>query len=128
LLTTWILAVDYGASVIVAKEGDSAKQGDGTDVMGRDLLPVVSKQDLATEIKVGKRMPSFKVLNQADTRTWYFQELLKSRGYWRLVVFAGNMKDVRQKARIEKLGQQLSGEKKFPQKVHAGEQALRCRD
>lgn len=68
--------------------------------MGRDSLRVVSKQDLATEIKVGKRMPSFKVLNQVDARPWHFQELLKSKGYWRLVVFAGNMKDVRQKARI----------------------------
>jgi phenol 2-monooxygenase len=89
--------------------------------MGRDSLRVVSKQDLATEIKVRKRMPSFKVLNQADARPWHFQELLKSKGCWRLVVFAGNMKDVRRKARIEKLGQQLSWERSFVQKVHAGE-------
>lgn len=113
MLTRWVLAVDYGASVIVAKEGDSAKQGDGTEVMGRDSLRVVSKQGLATEIKVGKCMPSFKVLNQADARPWHFQELLKSKGCWRLVVFAGNVKDPRQKARIEKLGQQLSGKSSF---------------
>ena len=34
----------------MANEGDSAKQSDGTEVMGRDSLPVVSKQDLATEL------------------------------------------------------------------------------
>jgi phenol 2-monooxygenase len=62
--------------------------------MDRDSLRVVSKQDLVTEIKVRKRMPSFKVLNQADARPWHFQELLKSKDCWRLVVFAGNMKDV----------------------------------
>jgi phenol 2-monooxygenase len=53
-------------------------------------------------------VPSFKILNQADARPRHFQELLKSNRCWRLVVFAGNMKDVWQKARIEKLGQQLS--------------------
>ena len=62
-------------------------------------------------------MPSFKVLNQADARPWHF----KSKGCWCLVVFVGNMKDVRQKAMIEKLGQQLSWERSFVQKVHAGE-------
>jgi phenol 2-monooxygenase len=64
---------------VLSKEGDSAKQGDGTEVIGRDSLRVVSKQDLATQIKVRKRMPSFKVLNQADARPWHFQELLKSK-------------------------------------------------
>jgi phenol 2-monooxygenase (NADPH) len=74
------IAVNYGASVVVAKEGDSTKQGDGTDVMGKEALRVVTKQDLAKDVKVGMRMPSFKVLNQADARPWHFQELLKSRG------------------------------------------------
>lgn len=67
-------------SVIVAKEGDSMKQGDGTEVIGKDSLRVISKQDLAKDIKVGMRMPSFKVLNQADARPWHLQELLESRG------------------------------------------------
>jgi len=66
MLARWVLVVDYGVSVIVAKEGDSAKQGDGTEVMSRDSLRFISKQDLTTEIKIRKRIPSFKVLNQVD--------------------------------------------------------------
>lgn len=98
---------------MVAKEGDSTTQGDGTDVMGKESLRVVSKQDLAKDIKVGMRMPSFKVLNQADARPWHFQELLKSRGCWRIVIFAGNMKNSQQKPRIEKLSKKLGNEKSF---------------
>jgi phenol 2-monooxygenase (NADPH) len=60
-----ILVVDYGTSVIVAKEGESMKQGDGTDVMGKESLRVIIQQDLAKDIKVGMRMSRFKVLNQA---------------------------------------------------------------
>jgi phenol 2-monooxygenase (NADPH) len=107
------IAVDYGASMIVAKSGDSEKQGDGTDVLGKSELRVVSRQELAGEIQVGMRMPSFKVLNQADARPWHFQELLKSNGRWRLVVFAGNVKNESQKSRIDALGKKLGGEKSF---------------
>src|ERR1700744_5148793 len=84
------VAVDYGASVIVAKEGDSVEQGDGTAVLGEAKFRVVSDQRLATQIKVGMRMPSFKVLNQADARPWHFQERLKSNGTWRVVIFSGD--------------------------------------
>ena len=118
----FLIAVDYGASLIVAKAGDSTTQGDGTDVMGGVDAShrLVSNQDLATNIKVGMRMPSFKVLNQADARPWHFQELLKSTGCWRLVVFAGDIKNGtnagNQKAKIDRLGAQLAGEDSFLKK------------
>ncbi len=73
------IAVDYGASVIVAKAGNLAEQGDGTAVesAGRDDKDrVVGKQDLASNIKMGMRMPSLQVLNQADARPSQFQEPL----------------------------------------------------
>ncbi|KAJ9608456.1 hypothetical protein H2200_007444 [Cladophialophora chaetospira] len=107
------VAVDYGASVIVAKAGDSTEQGDGTEVLGEEKLRVISEQELAKEIKVGMRMPSFKVLNQADARPWHFQELLKSNGTWRVVVFAGNIKSASQKTRLDALGEKLSSPTSF---------------
>jgi phenol 2-monooxygenase len=59
------VAVDYGASIIVAKDGDAAEQGDGTDVSQKQkALRVIGYQELATNIKIGMRMPSFQVLNQ----------------------------------------------------------------
>lgn len=48
------IAVDYGASVIVAKEGDAIEQGDGTDV-GKKVDRVVGKQQLASNVKIGMR-------------------------------------------------------------------------
>ena len=108
------IAVNYGASLVVAKAGDAAKQGDGTDVnVGDNEHRIVSDQELATNIKVGMRMPSFKVLNQADARPWHFQELLKSNGRWRIVVFAGDIRDSKQKAKVDKLGERLGAEDSF---------------
>lgn len=89
------------------------KQGDGTEVIGKDSLRVISKQDLAKDIKVGMRMLSFKVLNQADARPWHLQELLESRCCWRLVVSVDNKKDSQQKAKIEKLGEELGADGSF---------------
>jgi phenol 2-monooxygenase len=100
--------------MIVAKGGDSENQGDGTDVLGKHTeLRVLSQQDLAIDIKVGMRMPSFKVLNQADARPWHFQELLKSNGRWRLVIFAGNVADSSQHGKVKKLGEALGNPKSF---------------
>lgn len=107
------IAVDYGASVIVAKEGDSKKQGDGTEVLGQQQYRVYSQQKLASNVRVGMRMPSFKVLNQSDARPWHFQELLRSNGTWRLVVFAGDIKDAQQRGRIEALGGKLGAADSF---------------
>ncbi|KAJ9306197.1 hypothetical protein DTO217A2_4313 [Paecilomyces variotii] len=106
------IAVDYGSSVIVAKPGDAASQGDGTDVATTSNR-VVGKQSLSSVIQLGMRMPSFKVLNQTDARPWHFQEILKSDGRWRLVVFAGAIKQPEQAARIKALGAALSDPKSF---------------
>ncbi|KAF2877269.1 phenol 2-monooxygenase [Massariosphaeria phaeospora] len=92
------LSVDYGASMLVAKAGDASEQGDGTDVSSQTR--VVGKQELATNIKLGMRFPSFKVLNQADARVWHFQQRLQSDGRFRLIVFAGNVLAPPQQARL----------------------------
>lgn len=93
------LSVDYGASMLVAKGGDSTEQGDGTDVSS-STTQLVGKQELATNIKLGMRFPSYKVLNQSDARPWHFQEHFKSDGRFRLVLFAGNVLSSTQAARL----------------------------
>lgn len=107
------VAVDYGASLIVAKDGSSIDQGDGTDVGAINSKRAVSKQQLATNVKLGMRMPSFKVLNQSDARPWHFQEILRSTGQWRLVVFAGDVSDKAQMGRVQKLGETLAAKNSF---------------
>lgn len=102
------LSVDYGASMLVVKAGDAAEQGDGTDVSS-SVKTIVGKQELATNIRMGMRIPSFKVLNQADARPWHIQERLKSDGRFRLIVFAGNVLSPPQKERLEAFCTGLSG-------------------
>jgi phenol 2-monooxygenase len=107
------IAVDYGTSMIVAKGGSGLKQGDGTDVGGGK---VVGKQELATNIKLGMRFPSFKVLSQADARPWHFQEWLRADGRWRLIVFAGDLTEKKQFARLQQLGEALAAPTSFLRK------------
>jgi phenol 2-monooxygenase len=94
------LSVDYGTSMLVAEEGSIEEQGDGT-TMSSSESKAVTKQELAKNIRLGMRFPSFKVLNQADARPWHFQERLKSDGRFRLILFAGNVLSPEQKARVD---------------------------
>lgn len=112
---TGIPAVDYGASTIVAKEGDSEDQGDGTNVdVKNQSLKVSSVQALAPKIEVGKRIPSYKVLNQSDARPSHLQELLPSNGRWRVIVFAGDiLGNDAQAAKLATLGEQLMQPRSF---------------
>ncbi|ERS99272.1 hypothetical protein HMPREF1624_04471 [Sporothrix schenckii ATCC 58251] len=102
------IAVDYGASCIVAKAPEAAATNGANGVNGVTKKPVVSRQELATEVKVGMRMPSFKVLNQSDARPWHFQERLPSNGTWRVVFFPGDLTIPDRSADLEVIGKQLA--------------------
>jgi phenol 2-monooxygenase (NADPH) len=97
--------VDYGQSNIVAKATD-----DGTGL--KDKI-AIKRQGLAPEIKLGMRIPSVKVLNQSDARPWHLQELLRSNGAWRLLVFPGDIDLDSQNKRMKSLCDKLSDESSF---------------
>ena len=100
------LSVDYGASMLVAKPGAAAEQGDGTDVSAKGKH-VISKQDWAKNIELGKRFPSFQVLNQSDARPWHFAQWLRSDGRFRIVLFAGAITNAAQKKRVDSFCDQV---------------------
>lgn len=100
------IAVNYGSSALVAKAKDKESENCGES-------GAVSKQELATGITIGMRMPSFKVLNQADARPWHFQERLPSNGRWRIVIFAGNLTTPSQITTLQTLGSKLSAPNSF---------------
>ncbi|KAL2209384.1 hypothetical protein CC79DRAFT_1396290 [Sarocladium strictum] len=102
--------VDYGASAIVAKQSET----NATTAKGSSL--VVGKQNLAEKIVIGMRMPSYKVLNQSDARPWHLQELLPSNGSWRILVFAGDVRNEAQALRLKTLGEALTFEGSFYQR------------
>ena len=116
------IAVDYGKSLIVAKDGLAQEQGDGTE--GIDGESAQSKPDLAVEVKLGMRMPSFKVLNQSDARPWHLQELLKSNGRWRVIVFAGDILSSSQGERIQRIGTELNAPDSFIRRYTPNSQSI----
>lgn len=107
------IAVDYGASTIIAKTGNTSDQGDGTDVSVATKYRVTSDQSLAKGIVVGKRMPSVKVLNQSDARPWHFQELLPSNGRWRVVFFTGDIRKTEQRQKLDSIGKDIACKESF---------------
>ncbi|KAI9896356.1 hypothetical protein N3K66_008528 [Trichothecium roseum] len=100
------LSVDYGPSNLVVKAGDALEAGDGVKEVAApsvtlDKASFDKKQALATGLPIGMRFNSFKVLNQACARPWHFQERLKADGRFRVVLFAGDILDPAQKARVD---------------------------
>lgn len=91
------ISVDYGPSTLVAKRSDILMNNDEP----RGEASLESKQHLATGIPVGMRFPSFQVLNQSGARPHQFQEFLRSDGRYRVVLFAGDIRDPGQRARID---------------------------
>ena len=109
------LAVDYGPNSLVMKPGNLTDKDDGTDVefQANGLRKAISKQDLAKNIRLGMRFPSFQVLNQSDARPWQFCHFLKSDGRFRIVLFAGNLNDKNQWQRVQSLGEALASPQSF---------------
>ena len=70
-------------------------------------------KNLATNIYPGVRIPSFKVVNQADACPTHIASLLPSTGQWRILLFAGDLSLHSQFARIQALGSQLAAPSSF---------------
>ena len=83
------IAVDYERSALVAKPADMAAPSN--HFQSPAYGTVTAKPHLATGIPLGKRLPSFKVLNQSDARPWHLAELLKADGRFRVILFVGDI-------------------------------------
>lgn len=122
------LSVDYGASMLIAKAGSATEQGDGTDVSTAHNTTankqVVGKQHLATNAEIGKRLPSFKVLNQSDSRPWHFAERLPADGRFRIILFAGNVLLAEQQDRVRRFCAILDAPNSWLHRVTPAGQAI----
>ena len=76
----------------MAKEGSAVGQGDGTDVASAEKNRSISKNHLAAGLTVGMRFPRRTSVKQTPV-PWHLQELLKSHGRWRIVVFPGDLQN-----------------------------------
>ncbi|KAH6984493.1 FAD binding domain-containing protein [Ilyonectria sp. MPI-CAGE-AT-0026] len=97
------IAVDYDKSAIVSKPDAPTNAADD----------VARSHPLATELNIGQRIPSVKVLNQSDARPWHLQELLRSNGTWRVILFPGDVSQTAQKDRMNSLCEAMSGPSSF---------------
>ncbi len=69
---------------------------------------VLAKAYLAMNVTLGERLPSHQVLLQSDACRWETQDLLKSDGCWRLIVFGGDVSNKTQLNRVNTLGEDLA--------------------
>jgi phenol 2-monooxygenase (NADPH) len=67
-----------------------------------------STQSLAKNIAVGMRFPSAQVVRFCDARAMQLSKALKADGRWRIMVFAGDLTNERNLARVERLAESLS--------------------
>lgn len=98
------VGVIYKPSMLVSRSNNDTPTNDESP----DPQPPISKQSLAPNIKLGTRMPSYKVLNQAEARPGHLADLLKSTGQWRLLIFAGDLQNPTQAQRVQRLGERLA--------------------
>ncbi|KAL9089467.1 MAG: hypothetical protein Q9159_002507 [Coniocarpon cinnabarinum] len=102
------ISVEYDRSTLVAKppaeHPTNGQNGTGDSIR---QAAVVAKQELAPGAPLGKRIPSYKVLNQSDTGPWHLAQLLRADGRFRIILFAGNIRSSEQKARLEKFVKRL---------------------
>lgn len=103
------LAVNYGSNILIAKPGQLVEGHNSTDIrpIGNGLKKAIGKQNLAKNIPMGMRFPSYQVLNQSDSRPWQFGHFLKSDGRFRIVLFAGNLINDLQWQRVQNFGEKL---------------------
>ena len=66
-----------------------------------------SKQDLAANIIVGMRFPSSQVIRFCDAKPMQLARALKADGRWRIVIFAGDLQEGSNKARLDRLAEFL---------------------
>lgn len=104
-------AVDYRANMLIARPTNAlevirSKESDLST--GQEMQQVYGKQNLATNVPLGQRFPSFKVVNHSDARSWHLGKLLKSDGRFRMLIFAGDVSNQQQMKRVHHFALNMS--------------------
>ncbi|CAE6434048.1 hypothetical protein RSOLAG1IB_07779 [Rhizoctonia solani AG-1 IB] len=73
-------------------------------------------QSLASKLIIGQRLIPQIVIRTADARPFEIQDLVPSDIRYKVIVFAGNTKDVTQKARIQQFADELEKPERFYKK------------
>lgn len=96
--------VTYDKSILVVKEKEERKG-------------VAWTKDVTNKIEIGMRFPNLRIIRQADATTWHFLQWIKSDGRFRIILFAGDIKDPVQKERIQGFCDSLERKDSFLMRV-----------
>jgi phenol 2-monooxygenase (NADPH) len=97
------LSVDYGASILIAKEL----------IDSIDKKQIASKLNPVPNAKLGFRFPSAQVLNQSSAAPVQIAKHLTSDGRFRIILFAGNLTSQDQFKRVEEFCKSLTAANSF---------------
>jgi phenol 2-monooxygenase (NADPH) len=67
-----------------------------------------SNQDLASNLKVGMRFPSAQVVRHCDAKAMQLVKALPADGRWRVVIFAGDLREDLASSRLRTVGKKIS--------------------
>ncbi|KAJ5709445.1 hypothetical protein N7493_010779 [Penicillium malachiteum] len=95
------LTARYGPSCLVTPACESERRR-----LAGPLLPH-SRAELAGNMAIGVRFNNAQVLLQCDSKPYNLQQVLRSTGEWRLLVFGGDISNSAQMKRVQQLGLKL---------------------
>ena len=95
------VSVTYKDNILIADPAD------GHVDLHSSGAPIRSDQELAKNIRLGQRLPSHKVVCQAEATTILMSDVLPSDGRWRVIVFAGDLQHPSKMQKIHNLGSDL---------------------
>jgi len=98
--------VTYEPSALVAASGQAPKMANG-NADGHVGLPEREHTRSASEIRLGQRMPSHKVVCQAESNVVHLAQVLPSNGCWRVMVFTGDITSTSRFEAVQDLGANL---------------------
>lgn len=107
-------AVDYRANMLNTEPASALDDGRSkeSNVNGsQQMRQVYGKQNLATNVPLGQRFPSFKVVNHSDARSWHLGKWLKSDGRFRILIFAGDVSNLQQMKHLHDFALSISSPK-----------------
>ena len=103
--------VHYGPSVLTAKASSGATDASGNGAgraCSNEASIASSHQHLASKTILGQRFPSFKVINHSDARTWHVANWLKFDGLFHVVLFAGDVSQLKQMVRVRNFATEMA--------------------
>ncbi|KAI1759577.1 FAD binding domain-containing protein [Hypoxylon sp. FL1150] len=73
------------------------------------LVAKTSEQSSVSHIELGQRLPSHKVVCNAEANLIHLSDMMPSNGTWRILTFAGDIESPSQLERVQQLGTYLEG-------------------